>query len=285
MNPRVLPAIALVLIGGATLNLGLFGAPLHTRSEFFTTWMALVVQALPFLLLGTVLSGIVSQIKLDLSRIRWVPLGAAAGFFLPTCECAAVPLTRSLINRGLKPAVGYAFMLAAPAINPVVLVATAVAFDARMVAARFIASFLAAIVIAWLWHPPIPATKVHHHGSFSATVIHDFVDAASILVWGAAVAAFVKLFAGVGGDYSFFLMGALAFVMSMCSEADAFVAASFHVPPSAQLAFLVVGPMIDLKLMALHAAIFGKRFALRFAPLVFLVTMVMSAVVGALLLN
>ena len=81
------------------------------------------------------------------------------------------------------------------------------------------------------------------------------------------------------------MMVLLAVVMSLCSEADAFVAASFvGVSPIAQLAFMVVGPMVDIKLIFMQAGAFGWRFVLRFVPLV-LVAAVLSAVgVGIALL-
>ena len=60
---------------------------------------------------------------------------------------------------------------------------------------------------------------------------------------------------------SLLAMMGLAFLMSLCSESDAFVAASFtQFGPAAQLAFLVSGPMIDLKLGALYAGTYSKGF-------------------------
>lgn len=77
----------------------------------------------------------------------------------------------------------------------------------------------------------------------------------------------------------------LAVVLSICSEADAFVAASLsQFSLTARLAFLVVGPMIDLKLFAMQAATFGRGFALRFAPATFTLAVLVSALVGAVLL-
>ncbi|MGJ6969773.1 permease, partial [Streptosporangium sp. G11] len=77
----------------------------------------------------------------------------------------------------------------------------------------------------------------------------------------------------------------LAVLLSICSEADAFVAASMTAfSPTAKLAFLVVGPMVDLKLIALQAGTFGKSFALRFVPLTFALAVLVSVVFGRLLL-
>ena len=92
---------------------------------------------------------------------------------------------------------------------------------------------------------------------------------------------------GLGETSLSFLVGGgagLAVVLSICSEADAFVAASLtQFSLTARLAFLVVGPMVDLKLFAMQAGAFGRRFAIRFAPATFVVAVLAAAVVGALL--
>jgi hypothetical protein len=77
----------------------------------------------------------------------------------------------------------------------------------------------------------------------------------------------------------------LAVLLAVCSEADAFVAASLtQFSLSARLAFMVVGPAVDVKLIAMQAGIFGHRFALRFAPATLLITVLAAALVGRLLL-
>ena len=80
-------------------------------------------------------------------------------------------------------------------------------------------------------------------------------------------------------------LAVLAVLLSICSEADAFVAASLtQFSLTARLAFLVVGPMIDLKLFAMQAGTFGRGFALRFAPATFVLAVLVSVLVGAVLL-
>ena len=74
-------------------------------------------------------------------------------------------------------------------------------------------------------------------------------------------------------------------LLAICSEADAFVAVGFtQFSPTARLAFMVVGPMVDVKLVALQAGTFGRRFASRFAPLTFVVAVAASLLVGGWLL-
>ena len=74
-------------------------------------------------------------------------------------------------------------------------------------------------------------------------------------------------------------------LLAVCSEADAFVAASLSgFSPLARLTFLVVGPMVDLKLIALQAGTFGRAFALRFSTATTVVAVAASVLFGGALL-
>ena len=106
-----------------------------------TVFVSVMVQALPFLILGTVLSGAITAFvparfferALPGKPIAAVPVAGMAGVVLPACEYGSVPVARALIRRGVAPAAAFAFLLASPAINPVVLVSTAVAFPGQPV--------------------------------------------------------------------------------------------------------------------------------------------------------
>jgi uncharacterized membrane protein YraQ (UPF0718 family) len=87
----------------------------------------------------------------------------------------------------------------------------------------------------------------------------------------------------LGGNelISILVMGVLAVILAICSEADAFVAVGLtQFSLTSRLVFLVVGPVVDLKLVALQAGTFGRAFAVRFAPAAFLVAVVVAVVVG-----
>ena len=122
-----------------------------------TVFCGIFVQALPFLGLGVVVSGLIAVFVPPERLVRWLPRRPAAavlaagvaGAALPGCECASVPIAGRLCARGVQPAAALAFMLAAPAVNPVVLVATAVAFPGQpqMVLARFCGSLLTSITV------------------------------------------------------------------------------------------------------------------------------------------
>ena len=302
----------------ALIYLTVSRGPLLRLQGSAATWgtltMGIVVQALPFLVLGVLVSGAIAAFvpKDVLSRITpkspllAVPAASVAGMVLPGCECASVPVSQSLMRRGLPQAAALAFLLAAPAVNPVVLVATAVAFAGStpmMVWARLIASLVAVIAVCWLW-TGVGKTEWmkpqdghdHTHQSkaavFRETAMHDLLQAGGFLVIGAAVAAFMKVAVPAGFLalltenlwLGIAVMALLAVLLSLCSEADAFVAASLPgVSPTAQLVFLVVGPMVDVKLFAMQSGAFGARFAVRFMPLTLLVCVWSAAVVGAVM--
>ena len=129
---------------------------------------------------------------------------------------------------------------------------------------------------------------------FRLTVVHDFVDGASMLVIGAAATATLRSSVDVASfgaiarwpPVGVVLAGGLAVLLCVCSEADAFVASSLAGLSSvARLVFMVVGPAVDLKLIAMQWSTFGPRFAIRFAPLVFAVAVATSAGVGWWLLR
>ncbi len=278
-----------------------------------TLFIAVVLQALPFLAMGVVISGLVAVFLSPtiLKRIvpsnvyLGVPAAALAGVALPGCECASVPVSARLMSQGVAGPTALAFLVASPAINPVVLIATAVAFpnEPRMVVARFVASLLAATVIGWLWAkwgtaprielPDERQLRMGRIERFASTAHHDLLHAGSFLIIGAATTSTLQTIvprtvidhvAGLG-VLSVLALALLAVVLAVCSEADAFIVAGLsRFSLTARLAFLVVGPMVDIKLVALHAGTFGRRFALRFGPLVFVVAVAAAGLVSAVLL-
>jgi hypothetical protein len=273
-----------------------------------------LVQAVPFLVFGVVLSAIIA---VWVPRSFWekalprhpalaVPAAGLAGVVLPGCECGSVPIAGSLIRRGVTPAAALAFLLAAPAINPIVLTATAVAFPGHpmMAVARGVASLVVAICMGMLWlrlgkaewirlpHRP-DLDDASRARAFWSACRHDVMHAGGFLVVGAAAAATINV--AVPGSWlqslagkevwSVIALALLAVLLSICSEADAFVAASLsQFSLTSRLVFLVVGPMVDLKLISMQAGVFGRRFAFRFAPATLVAATVGGAIFGMVLL-
>lgn len=283
-------------------------------STWTTVFVSVMVQATPFLVFGVALSAVIAVF---VPRSFWskalpshpalaVPVASCAGVILPGCECGSVPIAGSLIRRGVTPAAALAFLLAAPAVNPIVLTATAVAFPGQpqMVVLRAVGSLLIAMIMGWLWLRlgksewiKLPARPELDGSSkaraFWASCRHDIIHAGGFLALGAAAAATINVFVperwltAVASHpfLSIIALGLLAVLLSICSEADAFVAASLsQFSLTARLAFLLVGPMVDLKLMSMQAGVFGRRFAFRFAPTTFVVGVAAAGVLGTVFL-
>lgn len=272
----------------------------NAKAESFAlVFTAIVAEALPFVLLGAFVSAAIAVYAPDrifekigkLPRSIQLPAAALGGFAFPVCECGSVPVARRLIARGVHPSAGVAFMVAAPIFNPVVLGATWVAYRPRglgveMVAGRAALGLVLAVLIGWAIGNDGSAVlrprsdgcgeesccegPDHHdrRSSFTGHLTDDLFHIGRYLVLGAALAAAMQAFlpTGVIAEASssplvaaLILMG-LAFLSSLCSEADAFVAVSFMpLPIGSQLAFLTFGPVLDLKLFFMYGASFSRR--------------------------
>ena len=308
---EVLAVLLVLLVVFRNPLAALISAP---RLQTWTTvFVSVLVQAVPFLVFGVVLSAVIAVF---VPRSFWakalprhpalaVPAAGLAGVVLPGCECGSVPIAGSLIRRGVTPAAALAFLLAAPAINPIVLTATAVAFpgNPEMVVARGVASLVVAVAMGWLWlrlgkaewiklpeRPPEDGSKLK---AFVAACRHDVMHAGGFLVLGAAAAATINVVVpeswlqtlADNEVLSIIALAVLAVLLSICSEADAFVAASLsQFSLTSRLVFLVVGPMVDLKLIAMQTGVFGRRFTVRFAPTTFVAAVLVGTAFGAVLL-
>jgi uncharacterized membrane protein YraQ (UPF0718 family) len=261
---------------------------------------ALLIQALPFVMLGALAAALVEVFvpigmleRLGhLPRPLQLPAAALAGLAFPICECGSVPVARRLMQRGLMPSAAVTFMLAAPVINPVVIASTFVAFRGRssmwtVVGGRFALGVLVAIAVGWVLGSrtteellkPNPEESHEHllelgrpEARWRRFFVHlgnDFLFMGRYLLLGATIAAAIQTFLPASwlsslADLpvlSVVAMMTLAAALSLCSESDAFVAASFApFGVSAQLGFLVFGPMVDAKLLALYAGTFRRGF-------------------------
>lgn len=304
-QPELTVLALLVLLAGQGWIAGVLDGPaLRAWSAMF---VAIVVQSLPFLVMGVLLAALISSFLserlvrkvMPTNPAAAVPVAGVAGVGLVGCECASIPIAGGVMRQGVAPAAALTFLLAAPAVNPVVIASTLVAFPAmpEIALARFLASMTTAVAVGWLWikvgkrTPPLfDRPGQHEHGTgwkgFLGSVHHDLMQAAGYVVMGAMIAAAVNAFVPravldtVADNLvvSVLVLAAFAFIVALCSQTDAFVAASLTAfSPTAKLVFLVVGPAMDVKLASLEAGYFGRRFAMVFVPLV-MVTATVSAV-------
>jgi uncharacterized membrane protein YraQ (UPF0718 family) len=234
------------------------------------------------------------------------------GVFLPVCECGNVPLARGLISKGLRPPDVMTFLLAAPIINPVTIFTTVQAFPgASTVVIRVLAAFFIANLIGWLFSTSkqtlttpafdaycedIPKRTNRRHTSvknqlvnFSIDFRHEIESLLPSLIAGSLVAGLIQtmiprsILISVSSEpvLAIVAMMVLAFVVSICANVDAFFALSLSsiFPMSAILAFLVFGPMVDIKMLALLKTTFTRQTLATMTLCVALCTLTLGLVV------
>jgi hypothetical protein len=291
-------------------------------SVFATVFLGIFIEAVPFLFLGTLASGLVEVFVRREVLLRLLPSGTFAGaltgsllgMIFPVCECGVIPLARRLIRKGVRLPVGIAFMLAAPVVNPVVIASTIAAFGLGPMALwRFALSGLIAVAVGLVFSVErqpqrlLQVTPILGGTSAADAAIlrkplggrvqqalqiaaEEFFEMGRFLILGAALAALMQtlvpqsflLGLGSGPVLSVLVLMLLAAVLSICSTVDSFVALAFAraFTGGSVLAFLVFGPMVDIKSTLLYLNVFRRRTVLYILLLTFMLTMV-----GAVFVN
>jgi len=274
-----------------------FPASLPTRAQDgLTLAVSVLIESLPFVALGVVLS-IVVQVWVPPGMIeRWMPRRAWArravlsllGMFIPVCECGNVPFARGLLMRGFTVPDTLTFLIAAPIVNPIVIITThqAFGFDDGILIARLLGGYAIANLIGWLYsrHPDPDGLLTDRFRETCELVVHEpggrgrrslaqfVIELRAVmpaLVIGSALAGAVQvliprealLAIGSNPALSIIAMISLALVVSICSNVDAFFALSFAstFTPGSIVAFLLVGPLVDIKMLALMRTTFTTR--------------------------
>jgi uncharacterized membrane protein YraQ (UPF0718 family) len=296
-----------------------------TLYQLNTIFISMVMEAIPFVLVGVLISGFIQAFVKDnwiarimpKNRVLAILFGCGIGMFFPSCECGIVPITKRLINKGMPLHAGIAFMLTGPIINPIVLFSTYIAFgnDWEMVGIRaglaVAVAFCVALIVSLTFKElpfrvqdgqaaagteqvsvrrgrSVPIGKKMYEVIVHA--IEEFFSVGKYLVFGAFLAACMQTFVptsyllhlGSNPVTSSLVMIALAFLISLCSEADAFIAASFRSTFSvgSLSAFLVFGPMIDIKNTLMLLGTYRSKFVFVLIALVTVFTLAGSLIVG-----
>ncbi len=286
--------------------------------SFKTIFLSIVLEASPFLIAGVLVSSLLQVWLSERMLQRIIPRNPLVGLLsvsllgviFPVCECGIVPVVRRLIKKGMPAYLGIAFMLAAPVVNPIVYAATFAAFRSkpemaweRMGLAYGVAVFAGLFIYLLANGNPLkrsredllgdvaPAAETRTTWSgWAEHLLNEFFDMSKYLLFGAFLAASLQVLVSrsvlvdIGSDsltaYPF-MMG-LAYVMSLCSTSDAFVAASFSnvFAKGPLLAFLVLGPMLDFKSTLMLLSSFRTRFVLLLVALLVVLVWLGAAVVG-----
>lgn len=319
----------------------LFTAPVRGRPEsqvFVIVLFAILLEAFPFILVGALVASVIEvlvtpeQVRrlIPRNRVLAVGMGALLGAIFPVCECGVIPVVRRLIRKGVPLPAAVSYLLAAPIVNPVVIVSTIIAFrggaeSILVPVLRVVLGVSIAIVVGLLVgrmarqeellteaarpqvvpeagaDPPaetaassagVWAPVESWRGKVGAIMTHaagEFIDVGRYLVLGSVLAASMQTFVprqvllDLGGNLtaSVVVMMGLAFVLSLCSEADAFVARSFmQFGTAAKLSFLVLGPMLDIKLIMMYLGVFRRRLIVVIIASVLVLNFIVALVTG-----
>ena len=290
-------AVVAALVAIDVLAPHLFSARLPNRlQDGLTLSLSVLFEALPFVILGVLLS-IVVQVWLPAGVIErvlpkrgWARRAVLSllGMLIPVCECGNVPFARGLMMRGLGPAEALTFLIAAPIVNPIVILTThaAFGFDGGILVARLVGGYLVANLIGWVYsrHPDPDALLTERFRDTCEVVVHEqgsgirrslaqfLIELRAVmpaLIIGSALAGAVQVLVprdvllAIGSNplLSVVAMIALAISVAICSNVDSFFALSFAstFSPGAIVAFLLVGPLVDIKMMALLRTTFTAR--------------------------
>ena len=283
--------------------------------DFITLSLGVIIEALPFVMLGLFFSIIVRLWLPHDWLLKYLPkqpflrraLISLFGVFMPVCECGNVPLARGLLAKGLTPAESLTFLLAAPILNPVTIITTQQAFsdDNTVLIARILGGFLIANLIGWIYsstrqdamlRPEFIAICKEKKDNSNRLVEalnffkHETRSMMPALVIGAMVAGLIQvvvpretiLLLGNSPAWSVLVMAVLAFVVSICSSVDAFFALAFRgsFTSGSLVSFLTFGPMIDVKILSLMRTTYRRNILLQVSLLVFLMSMLIGLVVN-----
>ena len=260
-------------------------------------FLSIFLEGLPFIFLGTLVSGFLGTYLprgafekfLPKNKTLAIMMSGLLGAIFPVCECAVVPVIRRLVKNGFPASCAIAYMLAAPIFNPVTALSTYKAFNnsagiavSRLAIGYFIAVIIA-LIVARLAHSfflkdSARAEEGHEHrhprnlNTALNNSLRDLMDVGLYFCIGVVLTAILKTtvidptddFWKNLADNS--ILGSigmmfLAFVLSLCSTSDAFIAANFaNFRYGPKLAFMVFGPMMDAKLVFLYSTIFKWKF-------------------------
>lgn len=285
------------------LNLDIF-----KLNIFNTVFISILIEAFPFLIIGTFMSSIIQIFITSDMIVKYFPqnnilsffVAIIGGFFFPVCDCAIVPIASSLVQKGVPLHAVVTFMLSAPIVNPIVIASTYYAFlgQPSIVFLRLFLGIVVAIIsgIVFLIFPENEINIVSNInnnfcgcaycngynidgnwiGKISAVFKHtgeEFFNMGKYLILGAfltsifQVAISKDIFEKLGSlpIVSILIMMALAFLFSICSSSDAFIARSFvnQFPMNSIMGFMILGPMIDIKNLLMLSGSFSKRFIIK----------------------
>ncbi len=291
-------------------------------------FMSIFFEALPFLLLGSLISSCIETFISDEKLASLIPrnpilgsiVGVFLGFFIPACDCAVIPVSKRLIKKKVPINVAISFMLASPIINPVVLLSTYYAFyrtNPNIFWLRILLGIIISLVIGIIMGIIFNKKEVitnntdddhhchcecghdhhhHHHKSTKNNILnifkhtaYDMFDVVKYLMFGALIASLVQVLLprniltifNNNNIISIIILMLFAYLLSLCSTSDSFVGKSLlsSFSEAGIIAYLLLGPMIDIKNTIVLLGNYKKSFVITLISLIFIIIFIASILV------
>lgn len=311
-------------------------------------FISIFLEAMPFVLLGAIISSIIEHFISDDMIEKLIPknavlgslFGILLGFFIPACDCAVIPISKRLIKKKVPINVAVSFMLASPIINPVVVIATYSAFskvNPKIFYARTLGGIIVSLIIGILMGIKFKGKDIlkvdekgvnrkgnlcncHHEHNFEYGYMHendlseknetknkalntlscilehtikDFIDVLKFLILGAFIASLVQVFIpkniiqifASNKVLSIIVLMVFAYVISLCSTSDSFVGKSLlgSFGESGVIAYLLLGPMVDLKNTFVLFGNYEKKFVVTLISVIFIIVFLTALILGGIL--
>ena len=292
-----------------------------TITDISIIFISIILEAIPFFILGVLLSSLIQEFVSEDTLKRLIPknpflgsiVGILIGFFIPTCDCAVIPVAKRLIKKNVPLNVCISFMLASPIVNPVSILSTIYAFRKVMPQMIFyrigfgiLAAFLAGILISFISKKRNIVINGDADNNFCScggeyqnsdshfwNIIwnskEEFLGIMKYLIIGTLITTIIQFIINTTSlnlivnnkIIQIIVMMLFAYIISLCSTADAFVGRTFlnQVSNSSILAFLLLGPMIDLKNTLVLSDNFEKKFVMKLLAILSIIILIVTSLV------
>jgi len=271
---------------------------LNQAQEVFTLFLGLIIEAFPFIILGVTISTLIALYIKEEKILTYLPknkfishaLVAFLGIFIPVCECGNIPVARRLISKKFSVSQATTFLLAAPIVNPITFITTLEAFnvDKNIALIRIASGYVIALTIGLVvsfkknqnsllkpeFYRETCHSEEHDQEKHRGLKIFqkEFIGVFKLLFIGAFIAALTQAIIprevlntlGAHPILSILAMVVLGFVVSICSNVDAFFALSYSssFTLGSLMTFMIFGPMIDIKILSMLKNTFKGKFLL-----------------------
>ena len=285
-------------------------------SIFFESMPFLLLGAIVSSIIETYISDETITKIIPKNKVLGSIVGVFLGFFIPACDCAVIPISKRLLKKKVPINVAISFMLASPIINPVVLLSTYNAFyntNKSIFWYRLLLGIIISLIIGIIMGLIFGNKEVitnnldehcechchcHHHSikndflSICRHTAYDFFEVVKYLILGALIASLVQVLLPRNiltlfnnNVLSIIVLMIFAYLISLCSTSDSFVGRSLLTvfSESSIIAYLLLGPMIDIKNTIVLLGNYKKSFVYSLIFIIFITVFIFSLLVVRIL--